>query len=75
MEDNYVSPTAPAIVRWLIKRSGGLIKTEKQATFVIFAFIILAILISLFLVFGGGGQRSPEETFAPPAEEFIPIYP
>ncbi|MDI6603089.1 MAG: hypothetical protein QME57_03170 [Patescibacteria group bacterium] len=49
----YVSPTAPKIVQWLIKYSGGLIKNEKQATYVLLGFVVLAIIVSLFLLFGG----------------------
>ena len=70
----YVSPTAPKIIRWLIKYSGGLIKNEKQAFYVILGFIVFVVIISLFLIFGGGGVET-QKTFTPPAEEHIPIYP
>jgi hypothetical protein len=59
----YVSPTAPKIIRWLIKYSGGLIKNEKQAFYVILGFIVLAIIISFLLFSGGGGEQ---EIFTPP---------
>jgi len=35
----------------LIKYSGGLIKDENQASYVILGFVVLAIIISLFLFF------------------------
>lgn len=72
--DPYVSPTAPKIIKWVIKYSGGLIKNEKQAYYVLLGFIILAVIISVFLIFGGGGVKT-QETFTPPVEEYIPIYP
>ena len=51
----YVSPTAPKIIRWLIKYSGGLIKNEKQAFYILLVFIIFAIVISFYLALGRGG--------------------
>jgi hypothetical protein len=35
----------------LVKYSGGLIKDENQASYVILGFVVLAIIISLFLFF------------------------
>ena|SRR3989344_4046672 len=45
----------PKIVQWAVKYSRGLIKDEKQASYVIWGFVALAMIISLFLFFGGGG--------------------
>ena len=64
----YVSPTAPKIIRWIVKYSGGLIKNEKQAAYVILGFIVFVVIISLFLIFGRGGESEREKTFTPPAE-------
>jgi hypothetical protein len=55
----------PKIVQWVIKYSGGYIKDEKQASYVMIGFVAVAIIISLFLIFGGGNTQ---ETFAPSAE-------
>jgi hypothetical protein len=44
-------PGTPKIIQWLIKYSGGLIKDEKQAQYVLLGFIVLAIIVSLFLFF------------------------
>jgi len=66
-------PGTPKIIQWVIKYSGGLIKDEKQAQYVILGFVVLVIIISLFLIFGGGGKQ---EIFTPeaeaPAEEVMP---
>ena len=66
----YVSPTAPKIIRWVIKYSGGLIRNEKQAFYFISGFILIAFIIALLLIFGGGGGGEKEdlENFSPPAE-------
>ena len=65
---SYVSPTAPKIIRWVIKYTGGLIKNEKQAYYVLLGFIVFVVIISLFLIFGRGGQSEREKSFTPPAE-------
>ena len=39
----------PKIVQWVIKISGGGIKNEKQAQYVLLGFVVAAIVISLFL--------------------------
>ena len=46
-------PGTPKIIQWIIKYSGGLIKNESQAQYVILGFVTLVIIISLFLFFGG----------------------
>ena len=69
-------PGTPKIIQWLIRYSGGLIKNEKQAGYVIFGFVVLAIIISLFLFFGNGGGSKSEnpgiETFKDAPPEMMP---
>ena len=43
----------PKMVQLVIKSSGGAIQERKQAEWILLCFVILAIIISLFLVFGG----------------------
>jgi hypothetical protein len=52
-----VSPTSdsPKIVQLIMKISGGAIKDERQAEYVLLGFVVVAIIVSLFLVFSGGG--------------------
>ena len=57
---SFQTPT-PKIVEWVIKYSGGAIKDEKQANYVLIGFVAVAIIASLFLFFGGGSQDSPPE--------------
>lgn len=47
----YREPTAPKIIRLMMKYSGGLIKEEKQAEYVFLGFIVLAIILTIFLPF------------------------
>jgi len=63
IERNY-SPGIPKMIQWVVKYSGGYIKDQKQASYVLIGFAALAVAISLFLVSSGGGQEvSPEEIF------------
>ena len=48
----------PKIVGWVIKYSGGYIKNEKQANYVLIGFVVLVIIISLFLFFGDYNSQS-----------------
>ena len=65
-------PGTPKIIQWTIKYSGGLVKDEKQASYVLVGLVALMIIISLFLVFGGGGTQEtlPEDFMNHP--EFLP---
>ena len=51
-------PRMPKIIQWVIKYSGGLVKNEKQANYVLLGFVVLAIIVSLFLFFGGRNKSS-----------------
>ncbi len=48
----------PLLVRWVMKGSGGLIKTEKHANYVLAGLILIVIAISAYLFYISG--RSPE---------------
>lgn len=61
--------TTPKMVEWIIRYSGGAIKDEKQANYVLIGFVVVAIVISIFLVFGGGGSKAKFE--APPGQKII----
>ncbi len=54
-------PGTPKIIQWVMKYSGELVKDERQASYVLMGFVVLAIVISLFLIFGGGsGGKGPK---------------
>ncbi len=55
---NYREPTTSKIIQWTMKCSGGLIKNEKQANYALLGFVILAIIVSLFLIFSGGKETN-----------------
>ena len=50
----YQETDTPKMVKLVIKLSGGAIKEQKQAEYILLGFVVVAIGISLFLVFGGG---------------------
>jgi len=51
-------PKTPKVIQWVMKYSGGLVKDEKQAIYVLIGFVAVAIVVSLFLVFGGGSSAN-----------------
>jgi len=68
---SFQTPT-PKIVEWVIKYSGGYIKDENQANYVLIGFVALVISISLFLIFGGvGGGKGVK---IPPSSPSLLLY-
>jgi hypothetical protein len=62
----YYNETAtPRIVKLVMKYSGGTIKEQKTAEYVLLGFVVLAIGVSLYLFFGGGS--APQK----PSAEFL----
>ncbi len=43
----------PKMVGWVMKLSGGAIKEQKTAEYVLLALVVLMVIISLFLFFSG----------------------
>ncbi len=71
---SFQTPT-PKIVRLVIKYSGGYVKDEQQANYVLIGFVAVAIIFSLFFIFGGGSSKSEKpgiETFKNAPSEMIP---
>lgn len=62
------SSETPKIVKLVINYSGGLIKDEKQANYVLTGLVLVAIIISLFLFFKAYRLPSP-----PPADKIIRV--
>jgi len=65
-------PGTPKVIQWMIKYSGGLVKDEKQASYVIFGFVAVAIIISLFLIFNSGTQEVERNINPETGKEVIP---
>jgi uncharacterized membrane protein len=47
---SFKTPTLK-IIRWIMVISCGTIKSEKQANFILICFVVVAITLSLFLVY------------------------
>jgi len=67
----YVSPFAPKIIQKIVRYSGGLIKNERQAYYVLLGFVAVAIVITLFLIFSGT-EFTPRES--PPGLQLSPEF-
>ncbi|OHA01753.1 MAG: hypothetical protein A3C11_00140 [Candidatus Sungbacteria bacterium RIFCSPHIGHO2_02_FULL_49_12] len=72
----YHEPMSPRIIQWTMKYSGGLITNERQANYVLIGFAVLAIIVSLYLFFGGSSSvKTPPkylEDIAPEVRAKIP---
>lgn len=51
MPNQIFNPETPKMVKWIIRYSGGLIKNEKQANYVLLGFVALVIIFLLFSFF------------------------
>lgn len=73
--EEFQRPTAisqtrtPGIAGWVTQYSGGLIKNEKQAQYVLVGFVIIASIFVTVFVFNGGGDAAKFE--APPGQRII----
>lgn len=54
IERSYYSET-PKIIQWVMKYSGGLVKDEKQASYVLIGFAAVVVIVTSSLIFGGDG--------------------
>ena len=66
-------PETPKIIQRVIKYSGGLVKDEKQANYVLIGFVAVAIVITLVLIFGGGGGSKPTVIPSPVGDNPLPL--
>ncbi len=53
---SFQTPT-PKIVQWVIKYSGGAVKDERQANYILIGFVAVAIIISLFFIFSDSSSN------------------
>ncbi|OGI64593.1 hypothetical protein A3H53_04380 [Candidatus Nomurabacteria bacterium RIFCSPLOWO2_02_FULL_40_10] len=62
-------PEVPKMVGWVMKLSGGAIKEQRQAEYVLFGVVVLMFAVSLFLFFSNnrsGAKPLPyEATYKP----------
>jgi hypothetical protein len=49
----YEETTAPKMIKSVMKLSGGIIKEERQAEYVLLVFVVIALAISVFLFWRG----------------------
>ena len=63
----YRESANPKIVQWVVRYSGGLVKGERQASYVLLGFVVLAFGVALFLVFGTTEKVKPLPPPPPPS--------
>jgi len=67
-DDQIFRDDIPPMVQWVMKYSGGLIKSDKQAIYLILFLILVIFLFSLFLSLDSLRLPPP-----PPADQIIEV--
>src|SRR3989344_4958843 len=57
----YRETTTQKIIKLVMKYSGGAVKDERQAEYVLLGFVVVAIIVSLFLFFGNSTSSDLEK--------------
>ncbi len=53
---------SPKMIQWVMKISGGLIKNQNQANYILLGIAAIAFIISIFLILGeGNGRKTVDE--------------
>jgi hypothetical protein len=60
----YEETSTPKMVKMVMKSSGGIIKNQKQAEWILFGFVVVAMGVSIYLFFGATGN--PPQPKIPP---------
>jgi len=55
---------------WITKYSAGFIKDKHQAAYVLMVFVVLIVIATLFLLFGGDSSQPTSGTI--PLDQFVP---
>jgi hypothetical protein len=71
-QKNYKAPETSRMAQWVMKISGGVIKEEQQAEYVLLGFALIVIIVSLFLVFGGVNQQNKININPETGREIVP---
>jgi hypothetical protein len=67
------SSEVPKIVELVIKYSGGTIKGQRQAEYILLGFVVLAIITSLFLFFSVGSVKKKISTEILEKAKLMPV--
>jgi len=57
------------IIKWVMKISGGAIKEERQAEYVLLGFVIVTILLSVFIFYNFSTTKKAEQILFPKSGE------
>jgi len=51
----------PRFIRWIIQYSGGVIKTEKKATYLLLTMVAIFVVVSIFIFIKSNSNSVQEE--------------
>ena len=52
------TPDIPKMVGWVMKLSGGAIKEQRQAEYMLLGLVVLMFAVSFYFFFGGGDKNT-----------------
>jgi len=61
----YNETNTPTIIRLMMKFSGGLVKSERQAEYILLGFVLLMIIVAVIIFIVSGGSKVPLTTPLP----------
>ena len=73
--DQVFYPGTPKMIQLVIKYSGGFIKDETPANYALIGIVVLAIVVSLLLIFGGNFGASGNKDAMEQMEQMLKIQP
>ena len=62
----------PKMVLWMLKHSGGILKTQQQAAYVLFFFILFTMVAVPYIVLRASGVIQHPQIYAPVPEILQP---
>ena len=67
----YKDTAEPKMVKGVIKLSGGAIKNQKQAEWLLFGFVVVAVGVSVWLFFFGGNNVKKVPPLTPEQRSYM----
>ena len=69
---NYpVSIPVSKMTKFIMKWSGGCVRNQRQANNLLLSFVVIAVCISIYLMFGVVAGNKSKEEYSLPAGQFI----
>jgi len=58
-----INPEIPRMIQWVIKYSGGSVKNEKHALYILLGFVVVVIIITIILSLNGSVKNEKQALY------------